>query len=600
MPEMHDFEWFLERLEPARWEEEAVGHRSFLGNCPVCGGHDPLHVTEQNGKALIKCFACDARYTPVVEALEAAPEPDTTAIPIVRRKRRTAAEVAESDEPPPAPVSDPIQWYADYCGVTREHIESLGIIATTDGWVRHTWPVGNVAKDRRPNSGDRRWVPKGANQPRLWPAVPDVLPAEIWLAEGETDVICLRADGVPDTYTAGSASQPLSGDEMEHLKRRGVERIVVAYDNDKAGRKAAKETIDAAREVGILAVNAILGDPLLGGPKDWRERHLSGDTSRPLTDAEEAAENVWLLADVQASPNGELLLNKIHPTDHTILFGDGGTGKGVVAAWWVARLTKEHHMRVLVLDYEAHASHEWRPRVERFGGNLNHVFIMQPSEAIWDAAGAVNEVIARNDIDLVVVDSVTYACLGVEVEKSATAAQYSVAIAQFHRPVLSLAHVTKTDLNPAHPFGSIFWSNGARITISIHRSDENDHASPREMHNRKTNQAAPFKPVSIPWDWVDNELPTTLKELEVKAVGDALVMAVMQVSGWQTMAVTKLFKAITESGLKTTYDRVGEAKKKALESDAAMQEREAQAGTLAGVPKRRRRDASPAHQHDRE
>jgi hypothetical protein len=183
-------------------------------------------------------------------------------------------------------------------------------------------------------------------------------------------------------------------------------------------------------------------------------------------------------------------------------------------------------VNVLVLDYEQHATHEWRPRVEAFDGNLHKVWIVQPSVPIWEMASDVRTMCDEYAIDYVVIDSVTYACAGTEVEKSSTAALYTLAIAQIKRPVLSLAHTTKIDDNPKHPFGSIFWSNGARLTIAVSAKGYDE---PRLLINKKTNQAAPFKSVQIPWDWVNVGLPDHLDEMPTsrslpERVYDALLL----------------------------------------------------------------------------
>lgn len=213
------------------------------------------------------------------------------------------------------------------------------------------------------------------------------------------------------------------------------------------------------------------------------------------------------LADVRTGEAKPLRLGRLDPDDHTILFGDGGTGKGVVAAWWVARLSAEGEP-VLVLDYERHARYEWRPRVEAFGGDLRAVHIAQPGRAIWAEAQEIADDAARIGARWLVVDSVGYACLGQEVEKSTTATRYSMALAQINLPTLSLAHTTKNDADPQHPFGSVFWSNGARVTIGMAgRGTE-----PRTLVNRKTNQRAPFAPVELDWSWVEEGLPGTLQE----------------------------------------------------------------------------------------
>jgi hypothetical protein len=162
-------------------------------------------------------------------------------------------------------------------------------------------------------------------------------------------------------------------------------------------------------------------------------------------------------------------------------------------------------MKVLVVDYEYHANSEWRTRVEGFGGDMDRVAIVQPQKPIWEIAGWLRDVSAS--FDYVVVDSVTYACVGEEVEKSVTATKYTMAVNMIGKPVLSIAHVTKENLDPNHPFGSIFWSNGARVTIGLSRKKADDPESDRIMRNPKSNQRAGFRTMAIDWSWLPNEGP---------------------------------------------------------------------------------------------
>lgn len=531
---MHDFDWWLARLDVAQWKSRERGSRDVMAACPVHGGSDSLHVTEKNGKAALHCFGCSASYEDLVTAVEDAevestPEPEDkpAGFKVARGRRvrsarkvrgpeQTAAGADDEGSTPSASITDPLEWYAGYCGVERSLLESLGVNATADGWIAHGWPGVPVTKDRKPGTGERRWSEKGAARPRLWPLVPDELPETVWLCEGETDCIVLRASGLEHVYTSGGAGDGLTQGDLERLKARGVEHVVVAYDSDRAGQEGARKLLDAARAVGLFASVGSLGDPLTGVYKDWRERWLDGNLEPPQASSNTGLD-VWALTDVKPAEDEVMLDGHVHPTDHTILFGDGGTGKGAVAAQIVADLTTgkwydgttHEQKRVLVLDYEAHARHEWRVRVARFAGLTDMVFIVQPTQPIWDIAQEVREVIDALDIDVVVVDSVTYACVGEEVEKSATAAKYTVAISHLKKPVLSLAHTTKTDLGAKHPFGSIFWSNGARVTINI-KVDGAKYNDPRLVTCQKTNQAAPFKPYHIGWEWVDEELPDSL------------------------------------------------------------------------------------------
>jgi hypothetical protein len=197
----------------------------------------------------------------------------------------------------------------------------------------------------------------------------------------------------------------------------------------------------------------------------------------------------------------------------------------------VARLSLDGEV-VLILDYERHARYEWRPRVRAFGGDLARVLIAQPTPAIWDIASQVSAVIEQLGVTWVIVDSVGYACIGLEVEKSSTAIQYSAAISTFERPILSLAHTTKANADPQHPFGSAFWSNGARITIGMAgRGDD-----PRVLTNRKTNQRGVFAPSEIDWGWsATNVIPATLIEVAHKVTAADRAYAILLAQGSQTL-----------------------------------------------------------------
>jgi hypothetical protein len=220
------------------------------------------------------------------------------------------------------------------------------------------------------------------------------------------------------------------------------------------------------------------------------------------------------MADVVEGTTRELLLGRLEPDDHTILFGDGSVGKGVYAAWLAARLTREVHLRVAVIDYEGHARYEWKPRLRQFGADLGLVLVAQPQpRPIWEVADQLADEMAEHGTDYAIVDSVTYACMGQEVEKSVTAARYSVAIGELHLPVLSLAHTTKADADPQHPFGSVFWSNGARLTIGMSKTDDGES---RLLKVKKVNARAPFPAQAIDWAWAaelgPSEVPPTLDE----------------------------------------------------------------------------------------
>ena len=324
--------------------------------------------------------------------------------------------------------------------------------------------------------------------------------------------------------------------------------IAAGQRDDDIASIAGSLLIRPPKEMAELAINLLnlggvieqpRGDPF--GPKEIQR--IVGSIAK--AEGEKRAGRRALVAiplsDVPTSEPAPLRLGYLDPADHTILFGDGGTGKGVVTAWWVALLSLQGEL-VLILDYERHARFEWRPRVEAFGGDLNRVFIVEPTEAIWDVVDELAREVERVSATWLVVDSVGYACIGAEVEKSATAIRYSAAVAQIGLPTASLAHTTKSDADPRHPFGSVFWSNGARMTIGMTGVGRER----RVLTNKKTNQRAPFAPVAIDWDWIDSGLPSTLVERSVHlTVGDRAYVALGE-NG--SMTIEELAAAVSADG----------------------------------------------------
>lgn len=475
---LKNYEWFASRLEPARIESEAPGARSGFYACPVHGGSDSLHVTEKNGKALVTCFAESCGYAEIVAALEDV-EPEAENVISIRRRSAPAARPA----------------YAP----TGEHVADQ---------------VGG------------RWSPplrpRGISPDQLHgglATVADVPPGEpIVFAEGHGPAIALNAAGIPAvcsvTGKAGGISEvgasflygrtvilcPDVGGE-EHMERCGAVlarvagRVLAApaWPDDMEANEDAADFID---RYGVEAMR----------------RHLAG--AEPWEPAEDDDFLVGWADSLDLSEAAPLLLGYLDPDDYSVLFGDGGTGKGVVAAWWASQLTRDGWV-VVLLDYEQNTRLEWVPRVTRFGGDLSRLLVVQPTGAIWDHAERVRDVVARAEDAhpgspvYLVVDSIGYAIGDAKLEDSSTATRYKKALNVIGRPALSLAHTTKANADPRHPFGSVFWSNNVRHTMSVSRKSDADDA-PRMLRNKKANRRGEFEAVEIDWSWVRDELPATL------------------------------------------------------------------------------------------
>lgn len=223
-----------------------------------------------------------------------------------------------------------------------------------------------------------------------------------------------------------------------------------------------------------------------------------------IHEARDAGFDVKCLADVVPEAPRPLLLDRLAPDGHTILFGTGDTGKGVLSSDWIARLEDDGRV-VLVLDYEDHRD-EWTRRLDSLGGALaraNVYHVVPPWKgAIWDHADELRRLAKSLGINYVVIDSIVVACRGNDPIDSETPGLYKSAIDHIGvGGVLSLGHVTKAD-DLRYPFGSIFWHNLARVTWSAKKTGTEGHRL--ILQHRKHNNYAPMGRFLVTVEWIDN------------------------------------------------------------------------------------------------
>lgn len=187
---------------------------------------------------------------------------------------------------------------------------------------------------------------------------------------------------------------------------------------------------------------------------------FAGDDTRTWND------RLTAIGQIEIPEQQDLLLGYLHPTGHTIFFGDGDVGKGTVAAWIATRLARDLDHRVLIVDFE-HNEAEWQPRLHSLGYVENGpIRYYDPAETpIWEQADDIAAAAKAMDATYVIVDSITFACMtDVSSGETHVVAQYKAALTAIALPPLSLAHIPKSGKEPHYPFGSIFWHNSARAT----------------------------------------------------------------------------------------------------------------------------------------
>jgi AAA domain len=248
---------------------------------------------------------------------------------------------------------------------------------------------------------------------------------------------------------------------------------------------------------------------------------VAGPTSRPkaaLGDGDVlAATGARPLSVVDHAPPPPLILGRLDPEGHTILYGTGDVGKGVEASRIIAELTLLGE-RVLIVDYEGH-DREWARRVRGHGGDPGLVTIVQPASpewtlgygAIWQQAEALSRLRAQAGAEYVVIDSVVAACGGTDPSDPAAPGLYGQALQLIGGLPLSLAHITKAAGDSLrYPFGSVFWHNFARTTWSMSRDEDGRvRLEHRKLGNRESMGA--FE-VRFAFDDASGDIATVIEE----------------------------------------------------------------------------------------
>lgn len=219
-----------------------------------------------------------------------------------------------------------------------------------------------------------------------------------------------------------------------------------------------------------------------------------------ISERENSEQSIDLSTFVCPVANPEYIAHALLPPlvsdEINIWFGDGGTGKSLLALAAAGYLVKQGK-RVLYLDFEMSAGAHRRRLTQLFGDNLPSIEYMTCDRPLPLIGDSIVRKVKRAGIDFVIIDSVVFACGG-PAEDSETVGNYCAVARRTGVGTLHLAHITKSADAQAtmKPFGSSFWHNSARSTWfikqdSIRVEKKKETIIDLSLYHRKTNFGPP-------------------------------------------------------------------------------------------------------------
>ena len=242
----------------------------------------------------------------------------------------------------------------------------------------------------------------------------------------------------------------------------------------------------------------------------------------------------------QPAPAARCLVDPILPLgDTSVLYGDGGAGKGWTAtALAVATATGAAlpggikalaRGPVLYLDWES-TEDDLQDRLylvsRGLGCGAEGIHYRRMSRAIADEISAVRAEVSRLAVKLVVVDSLAPAC-GAEPEGAdavirAMNALRSLGAGVTRLVIAHVSHASATSQAPARPYGSVFVQNLARSTWELRASDENTSVDELVvgLYHRKVNRGRKHPPIGLRYTFGDHAI--TLERADLTESSDLM------------------------------------------------------------------------------
>ncbi|HQD36998.1 MAG TPA: primase C-terminal domain-containing protein, partial [Thermodesulfovibrio thiophilus] len=171
-----------------------------------------------------------------------------------------------------------------------------------------------------------------------------------------------------------------------------------------------------------------------------------------------------------------------------LIYGLGATGKSTFACY-LATIMKAKGINVLYLDYENPTPKNIEDTISRIDERAHGILIKNCRAKLTHEVEQIYEVVRKENIQVVIVDSVVKSMLD-DVFKPEAVSQYTSALFQIPVTWLLLSHVAKNSPD-GDPYGSVFFFNDAR-NIWFAKKVANGDSNIIQLIHRKSNYTKLF------------------------------------------------------------------------------------------------------------
>ena len=178
-------------------------------------------------------------------------------------------------------------------------------------------------------------------------------------------------------------------------------------------------------------------------------------------------------------------------------FGDGGTGKSMLALYYGAELIRAGE-RVGLFDWEMNQETHENRLYDLFGTDAPEFRYVRCDRPLIHEIDRLRRAVHKDELMYAILDSIGYGTAGAP-ESAEAAMDYCRAVRQLGIGTLWLAHVTKGEQGDQRPFGSTFWHNSARATWNLKLASTSSDGTTHQIaaFNRKANLGRPRQPIGI-------------------------------------------------------------------------------------------------------